>query len=558
MERSEKGRGHLKIFFGYAAGVGKTYAMLLAALSAKQRGIDVVAGYVEPHESPKTMKLLQGLEQIPGLVIYDNGKAQREFDLDAAIKRNPTLILIDELAHANAKGCRHIKRYQDVEELLQAGIDVYTTVNVQHIESLNDMVAAITGIMVKERVPDSIFDNASQVELIDIEPQELQERLQAGDIYSREQTEQSADSFFQMKNLIALREIALRRCADRISTLSQEARIKSGGDYHTDEHILVCLSPAPSNMKIIRTAARMAKAFRGSFTALYVETPDFTSMDEEDKKRLQSNMHLARQLGANIETIYGEDVPFQIAEFARLSGVSKVVIGRNTATRRSIFGKPALTERLIAQAPNLDIHIIPDSTSEMVYRVKKARRKAENLLNAADVIKSIGMIMIATGISFGFWKLGMSEANIIMMYILGVLVTSVITTHQIYSLIASAVSVIVFNFLFTEPRYTLLAYEKDYPVTFITMFVAAFLTGSLAIRLKRQAAQAAQAAYRTKILFDTSQLLEGIREKEQIINVTATQLIKLLNRDMVVYLTEKEELSTPQFFAANAEAEPEE
>ena len=558
MERSEKGRGHLKIFFGYAAGVGKTYAMLLAALSAKQRGIDVVAGYVEPHESPKTMKLLQGLEQIPGLVIYDNGKAQREFDLDAAIKRNPTLILIDELAHANAKGCRHIKRYQDVEELLQAGIDVYTTVNVQHIESLNDMVAAITGIMVKERVPDSIFDNASQVELIDIEPQELQERLQAGDTYSREQTEQSADSFFQMKNLIALREIALRRCADRISTLSQEARIKSGGDYHTDEHILVCLSPAPSNMKIIRTAARMAKAFRGSFTALYVETSDFTSMDEEDKKRLQSNMHLARQLGANIETIYGEDVPFQIAEFARLSGVSKVVIGRNTATRRSIFGKPALTERLIAQAPNLDIHIIPDSTSEMVYRVKKARRKAENLLNAADVIKSIGMIMIATGISFGFWKLGMSEANIIMMYILGVLVTSVITTHQIYSLIASAVSVIVFNFLFTEPRYTLLAYEKDYPVTFITMFVAAFLTGSLAIRLKRQAAQAAQAAYRTKILFDTSQLLEGIREKEQIINVTATQLIKLLNRDMVVYLTEKGELSTPQFFAVNAEAEPEE
>ncbi len=554
MKNSDKGRGHLKIFFGYAAGVGKTYAMLLAAHAAKERGIDVAVGYVESHERPKTMELLQGLEQIPSLVIYDNGRMHREFDLDAAIQRKPTLILIDELAHANAKGCRHTKRYQDVEELLQAGIDVYTTVNVQHIESLNDMVAAITGIMVKERVPDSIFDNASQVELIDIEPQELQERLQAGDIYSREQAEKATDDFFQMKNLIALREIALRRCADRISTLSEEARIKSGGDYHTDEHILVCLSPAPSNMKIIRTAARMAKAFRGSFTALYVETPDFAAMDEEDKKRLQSNIHLARQLGANIETVYGEDVPFQIAEFARLSGVSKIVIGRNTATRRSAFGKPALTEKLIAQAPNLDIHIIPDSTSEMVYRAKKARKKAENLLNAADVIKSIGMIVLATAISFGFWKLGMSEANIIMMYILGVLVTSVITTHQIYSLIASAVSVIVFNFLFTEPRYTLLAYEKDYPVTFITMFVAAFLTGSLAIRLKRQAAQAAQAAYRTKILFDTSQLLEGIREKEQIINVTATQLIKLLNRDMVVYLTEKEELSVPQFFAANTEA----
>lgn len=557
-EENEKGRGHLKIFFGYAAGVGKTYAMLQAAHAAKQRGIDVVAGYVEPHARPQTAALLHGLEQLPNLVVDYNGITLKEFDLDAAIKRKPTLMLVDELAHTNAQGCRHTKRYQDVEELLKAGIDVYTTVNVQHIESLNDMVAAITGIMVRERVPDSVFDNASQVELIDIEPQELLERLQSGNVYKEMQAKQATQNFFQIENLIALREIALRRCAERINTLSEEARIKNGGDYYTDEHVLVCLSPAPSNMKIIRTAARMAKAFRGSFTALYVETSEFAVMDEENKKRLRSNMRLAEQLGARIEMVYGEDVPFQIAEFARLSGISKIVIGRSTATRKSIFSKPTLTEKLISQAPNLDIYIIPDSTSEMVYRAKKVKRKSENLWNIADVVKSIGMIVAASAISFGFWKLGMSESNIIMVYILGVLFTSVITTQKIYSLISSIVSVFVFNFLFTEPRYTLLAYEKDYPITFVTMFVAAFLTGTLAIKLKKQAKQAAQAAYRTKILFDTNQLLEGVKEKEEITTVTVTQLIKLLNRDMVIYLAEKENLSAPKFFSVDGETASEE
>ena len=548
-EEYEKNRGHLKIFFGYAAGVGKTYAMLQAAHAAKQRGIDVVAGYVEPHARPQTQELLHGLPQLPNLVIDYNGITLREFDLDAAIRRKPRLILVDELAHTNAKGCRHAKRYQDVKELLKAGIDVYTTVNVQHIESLNDMVAAITGIMVRERVPDAVFDHASQVELIDIEPQELLERLQAGNVYRGDQAKRATKNFFQIENLIALREIALRRCADRINMLSEEARVKSGGDYYTDEHILVCLSSSPSNMKLIRTAARMAKAFRGAFTALYVETSDFAVMEEEDKKRLRGNMRLAEQLGAKIETVYGEDVSFQIAEFSRLSGVSKIVIGRSAATKKSMFGKPALTEKLIAQAPNVDVHIIPDSSSEMAYRVRRARRKTQHVFNAADMGKSLGMLVLSSIIGYVFWRLGMSESNIIMMYILSVLVTSVITTQRIYSLISSVISVVVFNFLFTEPRYTLLAYEKDYPVTFIIMFVAAFLTGTLAKRLKRQAAQAAQAAFRTKILFDTNQLLERVKEREQIITVTATQLMKLLNKDMLIYLAKNEALLEPRFFA---------
>ncbi len=289
------------------------------------------------------MSLLGDFERIPIKQLSHSGMTLREFDIDAALKRKPQLILVDELAHTNAEGSRHVKRYQDVRELLKAGIDVYTTVNVQHIESLNDTIASVTGVFVRERIPDSVFDQADQVELVDIEPAELLERLTVDNICQEEQAERAAASFFTVENLTALREIALRRCADRVNLLTENARIQSRSDYHTDEHILVCLSSSPSNAKIIRTAARMARAFRGTFTALFVETPDTAEMDEDDKKRLRDNIHLAEQLGAVIETSYGEDVPFQIAEFARLSGISKIVIGRSTAARKSIFTGPALT-----------------------------------------------------------------------------------------------------------------------------------------------------------------------------------------------------------------------
>ena len=220
-------RGHLKIFFGYAAGVGKTYAMLKAAHAAKRHGVDVVAGYVEPHARPKTAALLNGLELLPTLDIEYSGITLHEFDLDAAIARKPQLLLVDELAHTNAEGCRHAKRYQDIEELLKTGIDVYTTVNVQHIESLNDMVASITEVFVRERIPDSVFDNADQVELVDIEPQDLIERLNAGNVYIETQAKRAVENFFTVENLTALREIALRRCADRVNILTENARIKN-------------------------------------------------------------------------------------------------------------------------------------------------------------------------------------------------------------------------------------------------------------------------------------------------------------------------------------------
>lgn len=485
----EAARGHLKIFFGYAAGVGKTYAMLKAAHAAKHRGIDVVVGYVEPHERPQTAALLNGLEVLAPRQVSYNHMLLKEFDLDSALKRRPQLILVDELAHTNAPGCRHNKRYRDVEELLKAGIDVYTTVNVQHIESLNDMVASITGIIIQERIPDRIFDSADQVALVDMEPQELIERLNAGEIYRKNQVQHALSHFFSLENLTALREIALRRCADRVNQLSESARIKSNSDYYTDEHILVCLSPSPTNPKIIRTAARMAHAFKGEFSALFVETPDFAVMSDEDKNRLRSNIHLAEQLGATIETAYGDDVAFQISEFARLSGVSKIVVGRNNARRKHIFSKMSLVEHLIAYSPNLDVYIIPDRQNA-TYKERRMKLKKHTSVGA-DIGKSAAILLLSTLLGLIFYDIGFSEANIITAYILGVLIIAVITGQRIYSLISSFISVLIFNFLFTEPRFTLNAYDAGYPATFLIMLISAFITSSLAARIKQHARQSA-------------------------------------------------------------------
>lgn len=543
-ENKPSNYGKLKIFFGYAAGVGKTYTMLEAAHMAKKAGVDVVIGYVEPHIRPETMVLLDGLEDIATLELRHNGISIREFNLDEAIKRNPQLIIVDELAHTNLQGCRHSKRYQDINELLKLGINVYTTVNVQHIESLNDIVASITGVIVRERIPDSMFDNAEQVEFVDIEPTELIERLNDGKIYNKLQTQSALKNFFVIENLVALREIALRRCADRITRISEKNRVIQGNNYYVDEHILVCLSSSPSNPKIIRTGSRMANAFKGRFTALFVETPDFKEIGEENLKRLRQNINLATQLGANIETINGDDIAFQIAEFARLSGVSKIVLGRNNAKRKNIFSKPSLTEKLTGYAPNIDIYIIPDKKIKG-YKSKKYRDIDFNIL---DIIKSIVMFLTATGLSAIFYKLHFSESNIIMIYILSVLIISVITSKRMYSLILSILSVLSFNFFFTLPRFTLKVYDNGYPVTFLMMFICAFMASSLAVRLKQYAKQSVQRAYRTSILLETNQLLQKAQNKDNIIDVTANQLIKLLNRDIVFYDEENNQLKDPLIF----------
>lgn len=537
----------LKIFFGYADGAGKTRAMLWAACQAKEQGMDVVAGYMEPRLSSQALGLLEGLEQLPVLELRQGDRVIREFHLDAALSRKPQLILIDGLAHKNSQGCRHTRRYQDVQELLKAGIHVYTTVNVQDIESLNDVIADITGQQVRERIPDSVFDHADQVEMVDIEPEELLERLGPGRGAGSEGAGGGSCACTQ-EVLTVLRRLALRRLADRLERLTGSARSGNGG-YHADEHILVCLSSSPSNAKTIRTAARMAGAFGGNLTALFVETPDFPAMEEADRKRLRDNMGLARQLGARIETTHGEDVPFQIAEFARLSDVSKIVIGRSTVSRKGILDRQTLTERLIKNAPGLDIHIIPDTEAESSYQRPKKKLSQILAVSLWDGVKSVLVLLGATLVGSLFFSLGFTEANIINVYILGVLIVSVITSNRLCSLAVSVVGVLVFNFFFTIPRFTFYFHDPSYPVTFGVMFAASFLTGSLAARLKDNARQSAKAAFRTKILFETNQLLQKEKDAWSVTGAAAGQLLKLLKRDIVMYLSEDTGLSEPRVYS---------
>ena len=544
-EERKQGRGYLKIFFGYAAGVGKTYTMLEAAHTAKRRGVDVVVGYVEPHARPETTRLVQGLESLSPRIIEHNHIQLKEFDLDAALARKPELILIDELAHTNATGLRHHKRYQDIRELLAAGINVYTTVNVQHIESLNDMVASITGVLVRERIPDYVFDDADQVELVDIEPNDLIERLEAGKVYQPNQAKKALSNFFNRDNLIALREIALRRCADRINKMTELAKADKGIDYFTGEHILVCISSSPTNAKVIRTAARMAAAFKGRLTALYIETSDYIRMNQKSLNTLSENMHLAQQFGARVEAVCGDDIAYQISEYARLSNVSKIVLGRSQ-TKKHLFSKPSLVEQLTFAAPNLDIYIIPVKGTS-VYRYQKYKEKPQFVLK--DFLICICVIIAITFIGYLFQSFGFSEANIITVYILGVLMISIMTSQRIYSIVSSFLSVLVFNFFFTNPYFTFQAYDSGYPVTFVIMFLAAFITSGLAVQMKNSAKRAAQTAYRTKILLDTNQLVQKEKNKKGIIDVTCHQLMKLLNKDIIFYPVDELNLQNPIVFS---------
>ena len=458
---TEKKQGKLTVFASYFTGAGKSYSMLESAEQARQAGLDVVIGLLSCEQWPQTQFLAEKFEVLPYKTIIRAGRTDYEMDLDACLKRAPDLILVDDLSHLNMDVSRHMKRYQDIAELLKAGVDVYTTLNVQHIESIQDTVFSILGSSVSERIPDRVFDQADQVEFIDIEPERLQQRLlqqKKGDLLSD----------CTLSQLSALREIGLRRCADRAALYTQGYQSKM--EYRTREHILVCLSSAPSNEKIIRTAARMASAFRCGFTALFVETKAFQWMHQTDKERLQTNIHLAQQLGASIETVYGDDVAYQIAEFSRLSGVTKIVLGRSGIPHHMLFRKPSLTERLIELIPELDIHIIPDNGLNGRFAAKHREIMHLPTLSILDLLKSALLLVLATVIGFLFYHLGFTEANIITLYILGVMLVSISTKSSVCSFIASFVSVLTFNFFFTEPRFSLHAYDSGYPVTFLVMF----------------------------------------------------------------------------------------
>lgn len=540
--------GKLKIFFGYAAGVGKTYAMLQAAHDAKKNGIDVVAGYIEPHVRPETKALAEGLEALKPLEVEYKGKNLIEFNLDESIKRKPQLILVDELAHTNCSLCRHRKRYQDIEEILRNGIDVYTTVNVQHIESLNDIVESITYIGVRETIPDSFFDSATQVKLVDIEPEELIERLRQGKIYKRNQTKRALNNFFTCENLASLREIALRRTADRVNKILEKDKIYlKNKEFFTEEHILICLGSSPSNKKVIRTAARMAYAFHGELTALFVETPKIKDLGFEDRKSLRMNIKIAEQLGAKVVTVYGEDAPYQIAQYAKASGVSKIVIGKSKRVNLFLKARQNFVDKLISYAENIDVYIIPDKDSSYSYSLKNINIKLPKF-SLIDTLKTIGVLSCSTLVGLLFYRLGFTEGNIMAIYVLGVLSISMITSSKLYGVLSSFIGVLTFNFFFTEPRFTFRAYEASYPVTFLVMLIVSILTSTLTIRVKEEAKASAIKSYRTGILLETSNKIQKANDIEEITQEISYQIIKLLNKSVVIYPVVEKKLESPTVY----------
>ena len=561
-EKLKKSRGKLKIFLGYAAGSGKTYAMLKAAHEARKHHIDVVAGYVEPHARPDTQALVKGLETIAPMEIAYKGVKLREFDLDAALKRNPRLILVDELAHTNVKGCRNEKRYQDVKELLRAGIDVYTTMNIQHLESLNDIVGNVTHIEVRERVPDKVFDHADQVEVIDIEPEELIERMKEGKIYGPLQAERALENFFRREKLVALREITLRRTADRVNCIAEEERNALGEmDYHTGEHVLVCISPSPSNAKVIRTASRLAYAFHASFTGIYVETPKMQEADEKIKAAVKNHMDLARALGADIVTVYGTDIAYQIVEYAIVGNISKIVMGRSR--KQWMFGKSRseVLEQLTYRAPNIDVYIIPDMKHTKEYREKgKSSEKKEE--SGKKVLLELGEITaimaLSTMAAYIFQWFRLSEANLIMVYMVGVLLSSYVADKKIYALYSALLSMLSFNFFFTEPYFSLKAYDKGSPVTFAMLFAVGFFMASMTRQLKAQTRESAKKAYRTEILLENSRKLRRCRTREEVWKQVAAQVEKLLNLSIIIYPVDKKgNLEEPMLFPRKGMGLPE-
>lgn len=555
--KEKEKKGKLCIFLGYAAGVGKTCAMLDAAHELLKEGVDLVSGYIEPHARPETSKREEGLEKVPPLLVPYKGIDLRELDLDAVLRRKPQLVLVDELAHTNAAGMRHRKRYEDIEEILDAGIDVYTTVNIQHLESLNDIVGSITGIHVRERVPDKIFDSADQVKLVDIEPDILIERLKEGKIYKAVQAERALQNFFAKDKLIALREIALRRMADKVNRLAilEHIQNESGenGEYYQGEHIMTCISAAPSCKKVIRSASRMAYAFHAKFTALYVETTALQNAEPAVKKARDENIHLAEALGAKVVTVFGDDIAFQIAEYARVSSVTKLVLGRTN--HRILLGqkKGTLTDQISEYMPELDIFIIPDTgnTGKKRYFLHTPKRyvsaKATESLYM-DLLKETAALCMATGVGFLFRKLGFVDADIIMGYLFSILILSLYTTRRYIAVSAAVLSVFLFDWFFVHPYYSLTFYSGEYSVTFGIMLLFSIIISTVLSTGRRQARESAKIMYRTELLLENSRKMRRVENVKDLLMELSEKVLKLMNLSVVFYVRKDEKTTGPWLF----------
>ncbi len=526
-QESESQRGKLRVYFGASAGVGKTYAMLCAASKRQEEGRDVLVGVVETHGRSETAALLEGLKLLPLKELDYKGNRLREFDLDGAIERHPDLILVDELAHTNAPGSRHPKRYQDVEELLAVGIDVYTTLNVQHLESLNDVVGGITGIRVHETLPDRVFSQADEVMLVDLPPDELLSRLKEGKVYLPDQARRAVQNFFRKGNLIALRELALRQTADRVDDQMREYRVDEaiGEVWKTREGVLACIGPRPGAERTVRSASRLAKQLDAPWHAVYVETPSLQRIPEHERARILKILRLAHELGAQTATLPGQGAADAIIDYCARHNLSKVVVGRDPSARvLAGLRRASFADQLTRASPELEIIQAPsrESGTQKVFKAEATpadeQARASRKPRWTGYLWTIGYCAAATLIA---WPLphSLARVNIAMLFLLAVVLAAVRHGRGPAAL-ASLLGVASFDFFFVDPRFSFAISDVQYLLTFLVMLIVGLITGQLTAGLRYQARVAAQRESRVRALFELARELSAALMPEQIASIS--------------------------------------
>lgn len=524
----EAQRGKLRIYFGSSAGVGKTYAMLVAARKLRSEGRDVVIGIVETHGRSETAALLDGMEILPPKSMPYRGKELIEFDLDATLLRNPSLILVDELAHSNVQGMRHPKRWQDVEELLAAGIDVFTTLNVQHLESLNDVVGGITNVRVWETVPDTVFDDADEVVLVDIPADELLERLRAGKVYVPHQAEHAAKNFFRKGNLMALRELALRRTADRVEGDVQAYRVDKsiGSVWKTANALLTCVGPDAGAERVVRAAARLAGQLNAEWHAIYVETPGLQRLAAARREKILGTLNLAKDLGATTAVIADPDVATSVIAYARSHNLSKLVIGRDPARRLWPWQRSS-GQKLALLAPDIDLVEIgradgilqngdaKNSSSPAIPGTESSdQRKSKRLRYLWAALACIAVTLLSMPLAARF-----DRSNIVAIYILTVVLVAVRFGRGAAAL-AAVLSVGSFDFFFVPPRFSFAVSDVQYFLTFGIMLAVGLITGQLTAGLRFQARVASHREERAGSLFEIARDLSGAVQIDQVVRIS--------------------------------------
>ena len=536
----QEGRGRLKIFLGAAPGVGKTYEMLLSAQARRREGVDVVVGIVEPHGRRETEALLDGLETIPRQQVEYKGHLLAEMDLDAILERRPQLVLVDELAHTNAPGSRHPKRYLDVEELIAAGIDVFATLNIQHVESLNDVIARITRIRVRETVPDSVLDHADDIEVIDLSPEDLIKRLHEGKVYVPQQAERAVRHFFSTGNLTALRELALRRTAQRVDEqlLSHMREHAISGPWPAGERVLVCVSEAPSTAALIRYARRAADRLRVPWTAIYVETARTQRLSDAEHDRVADHLRLAERLGASTITIPGRNIADELVAYAGANNITQIVIGKSARSRWFEIVHGSVVRELMRKSGQISLHVISGDAEEAVPAKSVATRPTPETVRLGPYLGSAGAVAVALGIGLLLKKF-VAVQSISLVFLTAVL-ASAVAWGLLPSLFACVLSVLAYNFFFLPPLYTFTVADPENVVALFFFLIVAVIVSNLTAATRRQVVTARARAKTTAELYAFSRKVAGIGALDDLLWATAFQIASMLNVRTVLLMPLKD------------------